>query len=581
MSYTEKQFLEELSALKTELRRDIEAHAVGLDPSKAAIAERRCRVLRDGDFRFFAYTYFPHHIRGESSLFQAAFCERFPKLMGIKQGIKEWFEAPRGEAKSSLLTKIGPVYISIRELLQRAEIRSQVGWEGEAPPSLNYGVLLGAETSLPTKLLEVIKTELTVNAALGLDFPEAFGRGPMWKVGEIVTKTGVKIEPFGAEQAIRGTFHGSSRPSWLFGDDLITDAEAKSVTEREKRWDWLEKAIDYLGSPDGTVKFLSVGTDLGKGTPINRAKSTIGHIVHAFKAIERFPNRMDLWEQCEELMRNEDARTAEEYTKRGEVCPDDALPSKQFYDRNKEEMNKGAITSWPSVRSLYWLMRQRAKNRRAFDTEMQGVSRSDEDKIFSKWQFWVQRLQHWTMFGGCDPSMGKGETSDPSALVAGGYDRLSKKLHVIEASIKRRVPSKLEYDLIEFQREYKCKAIGFENNNAYEAMRLKIMDAGMQKGVPVPLIGITATVAPEVRIDSLEPYICDAFEPRILLHPKLIQLIDELENWPEKQRHHHYDGLTALHILWMVATTRSIGIEYTSAAKTNDGDERFGGNGAW
>jgi hypothetical protein len=84
-----------------------------------------------------------------------------------------------------------------------------------------------------------------------------------------------------------------------------------------------------------------------------------------------------------------------------------------------------------------------------------------------------------------------------------------------------------------------------------------------------------------VRIDSLEPHICDAFEPRILLHPKLILLIDELENWPEKQPDHHYDGLTALHILWMVATTRSIGIEYTSAAKSTESDEGFGGHGAW
>lgn len=580
INYTEKQFLEELSALQADLRREIEAHAIGLDPSKKAVAERRRRVLKDGDFRFFAYTYFPHHIRGESSLFQKAFCERFPKLLRMEQGIKEWFKAPRGEAKSSLLTKIGPAWCAVQGLLQKSEIRSEVGWNDTPPCFVDYIILLGAETKLPTKLLEVSRMELTVNAALAMDFPEACGRSSTWKVGEIITRTGVKLEPFGAEQAIRGTFHGASRPKLLLGDDLITDAEAKSPTEREKRWDWLEKAIDYLGPPDGTVKFLAVGTELAKGDPINRAETTIGHIVHAFKAIERFPDRMDLWEQCEELMRNEDPRFAEEYTKRGEVCPDDALPSKQFHDRNKIEMDKGAITSWPSVRSLYWLMRQRAKNRRAFDTEMQGVSRSDEDKVFSQWQFWVQRLPHWIIFGACDPSMGKGETSDPSAILVGGFDRNTKKLHVIEAAIKRRVPSKLEHDLVEMQREYKCQVIGFENNNAYEHSRQTFVKAGMGKQVPLPLIGITATVAPEVRIDSIEPYITDAFEPRILFHARLIQLLDELENWPEKQPHHHYDGLTALHILWMVATTRSGGIEYTSANKSTDG-ARFGGKGAW
>lgn len=584
MNYTEKDFLEELAKLQADLRREIEAHAIGLDPSKKAIADRRRRVLKDGDFRFFAYTYFPHHIRGESSLFQKAFCERFPKLLRMEQGIKEWFKAPRGEAKSSLLTKIGPVWCAVQGLLQKSETRSEVSWEGASPYFVDYIILLGAEAGLPTKLVEVVKTELTVNAALALDFPDVCGRGSMWKVGEIVAKTGIKIESYGAEQAVRGTFHGASRPKLLLGDDLITDAESKSPTEREKRWDWLEKAIDYLGPPDGSVKFLAVGTELAKGDPINRAESTIGHIVHAFKAIERFPDRMDLWEKCEEIMRNEDRRIEQDYAERGEVCQEDERPSKQFYDRNKTEMDKGGITSWPSVRSLYWLMHKRAKNRRAFDTEMQGVSRSDEDKVFSQWQFWVQRLPHWVMFGGCDPSMGKGETSDPSAILVGGFDRASKKLHVIEAVIKRRVPSKLEHDLIEMQREYKCLAIGFENNVAFEHSRQTFVKAGMDKKVPLPLIGITATVAPEVRIDSIEPYITDAFEPRILFHSRLIQLLDELENWPEKQPNHHYDGLTALHILWMIATTRSGGFAYEGAGKSNNDGSRFSGcsgGGAW
>lgn len=572
MNFTERDFLEELDALRNELRREIEAHLIGLDPSPDAIKARRRRVLKDGDYRFFAYTYFPHHIRGEPSAFQAVFCERFTKLLRLEHGIREWFKAPRGEAKSSLLTKIGPVYVAVRELLQRAEVRREVGWDGPPPAPIDYIVLLGAETKLPTKLLEVVKTELTVNSALALDFPDACGRTGVWKVGEIVTKTNVKVEPFGAEQAIRGTFHGASRPKLLLGDDLITDAESKSQTERDKRWDWLEKAIDFLGPPDGSVKFLAAGTELVKGDPISRAETTIGHIVHHFKAIERMPDRMDLWEQCEELMRNADAGAVTEYKERGEVCPDSALPSYVFYERNKAEMDKGAVTSWPSVRSLFWLMRQRAKNRRAFDTEMQGVSKSAEDSVFSNITFWVQRLPHWVYFGACDPSMGKGETSDPSAILVGGYDTVAKKLHVVEAAIKRRVPSKLEADLIEVQREFKCKAIGFENNNAYEHMRRSFIQAALDKGVSLPLVGMTATVPPEVRLDGLEPFICDAIEPRILFHARLTQLLDELDNWPQPQPNHHYDGLTALHILWVVATTRSGSIAYQGARGGKQGD---------
>jgi predicted phage terminase large subunit-like protein len=556
---TAKEFQNALTELVSSLRRDIEAHQQGLDASPKAIAARRKRVL-DGDFQFFAYTYFPHHIRGTPSLFQAQFCQRYPQLLQQVGGVKEWWIAPRGEAKSSMLTKIGPVWCAVQALLQRPEVRTAIGWTAAPPPFIDYIILLGAETELPAKLAEVVKTELTGNAALNLDFPEVCGKGAMWKIGEFITKTGVKVESFGAEQAIRGTFHGASRPKLLLGDDLITDAEAKSPTERQNRWTWLTKAIDYLGPPDGSVKYCGVGTILDKDDPISRAKKTIGHVVHHFRAIESLPENMDLWAQCEEHMRNDDARIVAEAATLNRVVPDAQLPSYRFYLANREAMDAGAVVSWPSVRSLFWLMRQRATAPRAFGTEMQGDPRSDEDKTFVNITFWVQRMRDWLLFGACDPSMGRGETSDPSAIIIGGLDPLTRRLHVLEAWIKRRVPSKLEADLITAQREFRCLAIAFENNNAYEHSRQTFVKAGLSAGVPLPLIGVTATVPAEVRIDSLEPYVSDPAVPSILLHSKLTQLLSELDTWPEPQSNHHYDGLTALHLLWHVAQTRGIGL---------------------
>jgi hypothetical protein len=164
--FTGREFLKELAELKRALRKDIQAHSTGLDPSPEAIRERRRRVL-SGDFTFFAYTYFPHHIRGEQSLFHAHFCQRFPQLLQRPGGAAEWWIAPRGEAKSSLLTKIGPVWCAVQGLHQRADVRAELGLTHEPLPAfIDYIILLGAETKLPTKLLEVVKTELTVNATL-------------------------------------------------------------------------------------------------------------------------------------------------------------------------------------------------------------------------------------------------------------------------------------------------------------------------------------------------------------------------------------------------------------------------------
>lgn len=564
------EFGDELADLVAQLKADIAAHATGLDPSPSARAQRRRRVLVDGDFKFFAYTYFAHHVRGDPSLFQAHFCNRLPQILRHTGGATEWWIAPRGEAKSSLLTKIGPTWCAVQGLLQQEKVRADIGWPADKPlpPFVDYIILLGAETKLPTKLLEVVKTELTFNAALALDFPEACGKGPLWKVGEFITRTGVKVEPFGAEQAIRGTFHGASRPKLLLGDDLITDAEAKSPTERNNRWEWLTKAIDYLGPPDGTVKFLGVGTILDKDDPISRAKRTIGHVVHHFRAIATLPTHMDLWAQCQELMLNADLKAVEAAGEAGQLLRDpDDLPSFRFYQENKAAMDDGAVVSWPAVRSLFWLMRQRAKAPRAFGTEMQGEPRSDADKVFSPVAFWVNRLADWQMFGGCDPSMGRGETSDPSSLLVGGRNRLSGVLHVEVADIKRRVPSKLEADLVRLQAEFGCLAWGFENNNAYEHMRQTFVAAGLAQGVPLPLVGITASVPPEVRIESLEPYITDPAVPGIVFAAHLTQLLAELDAWPEAQSGHHFDGLCGLWVLHQVALRSAGGLGLASRAR--------------
>jgi hypothetical protein len=536
----QKQFLKQLENLANGLRQEIEAKQQGLDPSPAAILQRRKRVL-SGDFKFFAYNYFPHHIWGEPSVFQAEFCELFPRLLLNKEGSRDWWVAPRGESKSTLLTKIGTVYVAVLALLQQDDVLNETGLS--KPAFIDYCILFGAETKFPTKLLTVIKTELEFNPALKLDFPEVVGKTDIWKVAEIKTKSGVTFEPRGAEQAVRGAFSGSSRPKLLLGDDLITDSEAKSPTECRNRWDWLEKSVDYLGPPDGTVKFMAVGTTLSNNDPISKARQSIGHRVHIYKAIIQEPERMDLWDECEVIMRNQDGKVSS--------IEESKLPSFKFYKKHKTQMDKGAVTSWRNVRTLYWLMRQRAKNRNAFNTEMQANPRSDEDKVFSDIKFWVNRLSKWIPYGACDPSMGKSAKSDPSSIIVGLWDKENQRLHIDHCETKRRVMSKLEADLIKAQQEYNCIKWAFENNNAYDAMRVAIIDSAMRKGVAMPMIGITNTIGQDLLIDSIEPFVND-IEAKILLHSKLVGLLDELDTYPEKQQNHHYDGLTGLGLLWQI-----------------------------
>lgn len=537
----QKLFLKELEALEASLRQEIEAKQQGLDPSPEAISLRRKKVL-SGDFKFFAYNYFPHHIWGTPSVFQREFCASFPKLIFSAEGSSDWWIAPRGEAKSTLLTKIGPVFIAVIALLQDENIRKELGLK--LPPIfIDIGILFGAEAKFPIKLLTVLKVELEVNPALKLDFPEVMGKTAIWKMEEVRTKSGVTFEPRGAEQATRGAFvtGGASRPKIFLGDDLITDKEARSPTVCKSRWEWLEGTVDYLGPPDDSAKLMVAGTAVSNNDPVAMARRSIGHDVHHYKALIQYPNNMDMWENCEELMRNADAKFKLKKDK----------PSFKYYLKNKKQMEVGAVVSWASVRSLYDLMFKRAKSRTSFEKEMQNNPRNEEDKVFSDVHFWVNKLSQWMPYGACDPSMGKSAKADPSSIIVGLWDKENQKLHIDHCETKRRVMSKLEADLISAQQEYRCIKWGFENNNAYEAMRIAIIDSAMRKGVAMPMLGITNTIGQDLLIDSIEPFV-NGSEAKIFFNSKLVGLLDELDTYPEKQQNHHYDGLVGLGLLWQI-----------------------------
>ncbi|PAJ71715.1 hypothetical protein CJF42_25225, partial [Pseudoalteromonas sp. NBT06-2] len=146
-----KDFLLEIEKLAGSLRRDIEAKERDIDPSPEAIKARRKRVL-GGDFDYFVYTYFPHHMwldeGQEKSEFQGYFMNWFPEAMKIKNGWKNWFVAPRGEGKSTLAVKLAPVYVAVQALLQDSNVCDELG---VSAPSLfvDFVILFGAETKMP------------------------------------------------------------------------------------------------------------------------------------------------------------------------------------------------------------------------------------------------------------------------------------------------------------------------------------------------------------------------------------------------------------------------------------------------
>lgn len=534
-----REFLKQIAELAAQFRTQIEAEVSGFDPDPAAKMQRRERALKD--YEFFARTYFPHYVKHENAALHDYLYKRFPEIVDNGIGDHEAIAAPRGNAKSTIVTQIGVIWCLVTGRKKYPVI-----------------VMDALDQALP--MLEAIKAELAFNPRLMMDFPEATGQGRVWQVGTIVTANDAKVQVFGSGKRMRGLRHGPHRPDLVIGDDLENDENVRSPEQRDKLESWLKKTVLSLGAADDSMDVVIIGTILHYDSVLNRLINNKLWKSRKFRAIIEWPHNMSLWDKWEEILLNDGEEAAQ-----------------AFYDERKAAMDDGAIVSWPSAQPLYKLMVKRARDgRAAFDSEQQNDPVSGDDAPFANSiHFWVNRLAEWRFFGACDPSLGKqGASRDPSALLVGGFNRHTGILDVVEALIKKRVPDKIIEDVIALQIEYHCVLWGVETVQFQEFLKTELVKRSAARGVPVPATGIKPTADKILRIESLQPHMANGL---IRLHTTQNTLIDQLRHFPKAD---HDDGPDTLQMLWMLATTRSGGIEYTGARKSTEDGARFG-SGGW
>lgn len=522
MKISRKQFLAQIEDLAAGFRAKIEAEVDGFDADEEARLARVARV--QDDYRFFAATYFPHYITSESSLFHRWLDGHFAELVAGR-GRKTAIAAPRGEAKSTRITQIGVIWCLI------------TGRKRFVP------LIMDAFEQAAT-MLESIKAELTVNPRLLMDFPEKTGQGRVWNAGVIVTADDRKVMAFGSGKRMRGLRHGPYRPDLVVLDDIENDENVESPEQRDKVERWLKRTVLKLGPPDDSLDVLYVGTILGPDSVLARTLRNPLWNAHTFKALIAWPDRMDLWDEWEEILLNQ-----------GEG------PARAFYEKRRKAMEAGAAVSWPSMRPLYTLMVQRARDgHHAFDSELQNEPTSEDNPFAApgKIKFWVHADDAWVFFGACDPSLGRlNRKRDPSAILVGGFKRRTGVLDVVKALIARRVPDKIIEDIIACQREFRCLRWAIEAVQFQEFLRTELVKRSAAAGVPVPAIGVVPHADKDLRIESLEPHVANGL---IRLHPSQQVLLTQLRHWPDD----HDDGPDALHMLWMIAVSAGQPIEFHS-----------------
>ncbi|MBF0263489.1 MAG: phage terminase large subunit, partial [Magnetococcales bacterium] len=411
-------------------------------------------------------------------------------------------------------------------------------------------------------MLEAVKVELEANQRLAMDFPQASGAGRLWQEGVILTRGGAKIQVFGSGKRMRGLRHGAHRPDLVICDDLENDENVRSRAQRDKLEGWFKKTVLKLGPPDDSMHAVVIGTVLHHDSLLSRLLRDPMWESRRFAAILRWPDRMDLWERWEAILKAEGETEADRY-----------------YQENRKAMEAGAEVSWPAMRPLVTLMKIRARDGRdAFDSELQNTPLA-ENATFATLLFWAALPARLVFFGAVDPSMGKsGGRGDPSAILVGGLDRETGKLYVIEADIQRRTPDKIIARVVQLQKEYGCLDWSVESVQFQEYFKDELVRQSASLGIPVPARGVKPSSDKALRISSLQPHIANGL---ILLHQGHTTLIEQLQHFGESDSHD--DGPDALHMLWAAAQAGQQKIEFMSGGARFSGrisgERSFNGSG--
>jgi predicted phage terminase large subunit-like protein len=424
--------------------------------------------------------------------------------------------APRGSAKSTWVSLAYPLWAA----LNRYE---------------PYILLISDSQGQARLLLEAIKRELEDNPALAQAYPAACGQGSPWGQDRLRLANGVVLEALGSSAKIRGRRNRADRPSLIVVDDPENDNHVTSTLQRERSWSWFNRAVANAGTPHTNI--LVLGTALHRDCLVLRLTRTTGWQGQIFRAIEQWPQRMDLWQEWQTIYQDYED-------------PQHEAKALAFYQHNQAAMTAGACLLWPEQEPLYTLLCLRATIGNApFASEKQGDPVNPEQCEWDASYFdypgfwfetWPDSLQIKTL--SVDPSKGKdAQSGDYSAFVRLGRD--GNDYLYCEAELLHRPTPQIVADGVEHVRLFQPEGFAVEINQFQELLAAEFQRVSQQQHVPLPIYGINNTTNKQVRIRRLGPYLAQRklrFKTR---SPGTALLIQQMKDFPVGD---HDDGPDAL-----------------------------------
>ena len=302
-------------------------------------ARRLARRGQGGlDLLAWGQKYLPEHFRRPPSNMHRWLAEQLDAARTAR-GTKLNVLGPRGGAKSTIGTLALPL---------RAAVEC---WEP-------YIWIVSDTKHQACAHLENIKAELLDNRRLATDFPDAVGRGLVWRGNSIVLRNGVTIEAFGTGQRIRGRRRRQHRPTLIVCDDLQNDGHIRSALQREHSRELVPRHAD-----EGRH-----GPDQRRQPGHGPAPRGAGHGTAPHARLDLAALQGDRPLAATTCRSGSSGRRSTPTSRK----PRYKTAARKFYEQHRPAMDAGAIVLWPEEEDLYTLMCMRVESgRTAFEREKQ------------------------------------------------------------------------------------------------------------------------------------------------------------------------------------------------------------------